>query len=138
PEIDVRGNSISITDGDTTPAATDGTDFGAADPVGGTVDHTFTIANTGLGALNLTGSPKVQITGANAADFTVTVQPTSPVAPSGTTTFTIHFDPSAQGLRTASVTIANDDSDENPYDFNIQGSGNPPEIDVQGNGISIV
>jgi hypothetical protein len=32
-------------------------------------------------------------------------------------------DPSATGLRTVTVSIANDDPDENPDDFAIQGTG---------------
>ncbi|NIQ98598.1 MAG: hypothetical protein GTN78_00125, partial [Gemmatimonadales bacterium] len=36
---------------------------------------------------------------------------------------------SATGTRSAALSIANDDSDENPYNFNIQGSGvNTPPI----------
>jgi uncharacterized repeat protein (TIGR01451 family) len=124
PEINVKGNGVSIADGDTTPAAADDTDFGSTAVAGGTVSHTFTIENTGGAVLNLTGTPKVNITGTNAADFTVTVQPSSPVAATnGTTTFTIVLDPSATGTRTATVSIANDDADENPYDFSIQGQG---------------
>ncbi len=124
PEMNVKGNGTSIADGDTTPSATDDTDFGTV--ASGAVSHTFTIENTGGGALNLTGSPKVSITGANAADFIVTTQPTSPVNSGGTTTFTIQFAPSAAGLRTATVSIANNDADENPYDFAIQGTFNAP------------
>src|SRR5581483_292094 len=61
-----------------------------------------------------------------AADFTVTTQPASPVAAlNGTTTFVITFVPGAAGLRTATVSIANDDADENPYTFAIQGTGTP-------------
>ena len=124
PEMDVEGNAVSIADGDATPSTTDDTDFGSADISTGTVDHVFTITNTGSGALNLTGTPKVQITGVNATDFSVTVEPSSPVAGSGgTTTFTVRFDPSAAGLRSATVSIDNDDFDENPYDFAIQGTG---------------
>ena len=123
PEIDVRGNSASIADGDTTPSATDGTDFGSQNVASGSVTRTFTIANTGTAALGLTGTPLVQISGANAGDFTVISQPSSSVAAAGTTTFTIAFDPSASGTRTAMVTLADDDSDENPYSFNIQGVG---------------
>lgn len=64
------------------------------------------------------------IGGTNAADFTVNVQPTSPVAATnGTTTFQVTFDPSASGTRTATISIANDDADENPYNFSIQGTG---------------
>jgi flagellar hook assembly protein FlgD len=124
-EMDVLGNSISIADGDATPSTTDDTDFGSADITTGTVDHIFTIKNTGSADLNLTGTPdKVQISGPNAGDFSVTVQPTSPVAANtGMTTFTVQFNPSATGLRSATISIANDDADENPYDFAIQGAG---------------
>ena len=41
----------------------------------------------------------------------------------GTSTFTVEFDPSGVGLRTATITIANDDPSENPYNFDIQGTG---------------
>jgi len=122
-EMDVLGNAVSVVDGDVTPSSADHTDFGSADISTGSVDRVFTIANLGNVSLNLTGSSKVQITGANAADFSVTVQPSSPVAASGNTTFTVHFDPSATGLRSATISIANDDADENPYDFVIQGTG---------------
>ena len=115
PEMDVKGNGISITDGDNTPDAADGSDFGAFP-----ASHTFTIENTGTGNLTLNGTPFVQITGPNASDFTVTSQPSSPVGASGSTTFTIFAAASAVGTRTATVSIANDDSDENPYTFDIQ------------------
>ena len=142
PEIDVQGNNISIASGDTTPSTGDYSDFGNAvvvDGTGGTVVRTFTIRNLGAGALNLSGTPKVALSGTNAADFTVTALPTSPVAAiSGTTTFQITFNPSAGGTRTATVSIANDDSDENPYTFAIQGTGTAAEMDVQGNSVSIV
>ena len=88
------------------------------------MSHTFTILNSGSAELNLTGSPIVSISGSHASDFSVTTQPTSPVAASGgSTTFTIEFAPSAIGLRAATVSIANDDADENPYTFAIQGTG---------------
>lgn len=123
PEMNVMGNSSSIADGDATPSSSDHTDFGNASVAGGTVSRTFTIENTGTAALTLSGTPKVSIGGTHAADFTVTSQPAASVAASGTTTFTISFDPSASGVRSATVSIANDDSDENPYDFSIQGTG---------------
>ena len=131
PEMDVTGLGFSISDGDTSPATADDTDFGSIATGGGTVDHTFTIANSGGGALNLSGAPKVEISGTDAADFIVTAQPASPVAASGgTTTFTVQFDPSAVGLRTATVSITNNDSDENPYNFDVQGTGVDAAIEV--------
>lgn len=132
PEIDVQGNSVSIADGDTTPSTSDHTDFETAAVSGGTVTRTFTIRNTGNADLNLTGDPKVAISGAQADDFTVVSQPSSPVSPSGSSTFDVRFDPSASGLRAASISIANNDSDENPYDFSIQGTGNADPVITQG------
>ncbi|WP_341228624.1 ELWxxDGT repeat protein, partial [uncultured Arcticibacterium sp.] len=125
PEINLKGNGVSISDGDTSPRTADDTDFGLLSVSSGTVVKTFTIENTGDGALNLTGtSDKVTITGTHSGDFTVTVQPTSPVAASnGTTTFSIRFDPTASGTRTATVNIPNNDSNENPYTFAISGTG---------------
>jgi hypothetical protein len=122
-EIDVRGNGVSISDGDTSPSAADGSDFGNQGVASGSVTRTFTISNSGSGVLNLTGSPRVQITGANASDFNVSVQPASSVAAGGSTTFQVVFDPSAAGLRTALVSIVNNDSNESLYDFAIQGTG---------------
>lgn len=123
-EINLQGNSNNIVSGSTTPSLTNHTDFGSLAVTGGTMVRTFTIQNTGGTALNLTGSPSlIAVSGAHAGDFTVTSLPTSPLAASGSTTFQITFDPSATGLRTATISIANDDSDENPYTFAIQGNG---------------
>lgn len=123
PEIDVRGNNTSIVDGDTMPSTADFTDFGSQNTASGTVTRTFTIANTGTAALSLSGTPRVQISGANASDFSVTVQPSASVAVGGSTTFIVTFDPSASGTRSATLTITNNDDNENPYNFNIQGTG---------------
>ncbi|MEQ1606754.1 MAG: choice-of-anchor D domain-containing protein [Pyrinomonadaceae bacterium] len=123
PEMDVRGLNNSIPDGDTTPALADDTDFGSVNATGGTASHVFTVANTGLADLILSGNPRVAVSGPSAADFAITVQPNSPVAPAGTTTFTVVFDPAAVGVSSATLTIASDDLDENPYDFAIRGTG---------------
>ncbi|MDK2771667.1 MAG: choice-of-anchor D domain-containing protein [Flavobacterium sp.] len=124
PEINLVGNGNSISSGDVTPSLTDFTDFGTTATAGGTVVRTFTIENLGTANLNLTGaSPYVTISGANAADFTVTTVPSNSIAASSNTTFQITFDPSADGLKTATVSIANNDSNENPYTFAIQGNG---------------
>jgi hypothetical protein len=133
PEMVVSGLGVSIPDGDVTPSSLDDTDFGNIVIAGGTKTNTFTITNSGTAALNLTGGPpRVTIGGTNAADFTVTSDATTPVASGGgTETFTITFDPSAAGLRTATISIGNDDSDENPYDFSIQGTGTEQEINLK-------
>ncbi|RZJ67738.1 MAG: choice-of-anchor D domain-containing protein [Flavobacterium sp.] len=135
PEINVQGNSTNIPDGDLFSSTADGTNFGTWNVVGNTSDtHTFTIQNTGLAALIISG---ITITGANAGDFTVGTAPAATVAPGGSTTFTIIFNPSATGIRTATVNIANNDANEANYDFVVQGTGNDPEINVTGAGNTI-
>ena len=138
PEMDVWGNGTSIADGDTTPTMADDTDFWNASVRGGTRVKTFTIFNTGNALLNLTGSPRVVGGGAQAAEFTVTAQPAASVAAGGSTTFQVTFDPTAIGMRSATLSIANDDANENPFNFSIQGGGVDPEMGMQGNSISIV
>ncbi len=135
PEMDVQGGSplVSIADGELTVQTANGTDFGDANVNGTAVAHTFTIANTGSAELILSGSPQVVVSGASAADFTVTQQPASPVAAGGISTFTVEFVPSATGIRTAVINIANDDFDENQYDFKVQGNGLQTENIFNGN-----
>ncbi len=114
-EIAVSGNGQVIGNGDNTPSVADFTDFGNLD-VGASLERTFTIANSGSIALNLSGTPKVAVSGAHPGDFVVTAQPVSPVAAwNGGATFTVRFAPLAGGVRSATLSIANNDSDENPY-----------------------
>ena len=95
------------------------------------VDKTLTIKNLGDANLNLTGSPKVAITGADAGQFTVLEQPTSPVSPSGSVTFTIRFSPTSVGNKTAVMSIANDDPVESPYQITLMGNL-IPEMNIIG------
>lgn len=134
PEINVMGNGISIIDGDVTPDVTDLTDFGNQSICAGVTTVTFTIENPGSGNLNL-GS--LNISGVDAAEFSVVSFPSALVSGGGFTTFQVTFDPSSIGLKNAIITVNNDDSDEAVYDFAIQGMGTDPEINVQGNGNTI-
>ncbi len=124
PEIDVKGNGVVIADNDTTPDAADYTDFGTAFAGTGSVARMFTIENTGSDSLNLVKSPLVSVSGPGAADFSITAQPSSPVAMGGgTTTFEVTFSPGTDGPRTATISIASNDPDEGSYDFMVQGTG---------------
>ena len=116
PEINVK---------QTSSIATGGTfDFGNVNMLANSGAISFTIENTGGAILNLTGTPKVSVTGTNASDFVVnTTSTTTPVAAGANTTFTITFTPSASAARTAQITIANDDFDEASYVINLQGTG---------------
>lgn len=122
-EINILGNGVTIPDGNTAISMTDDTDFGGLEAASGSVAHTFTIQN--LGSLNLTldgASPYVVLTG-DTADFILTANPSTPISAGNSTTFTITYDPTTTGTHTATVSIDNNDSDEDPYTFNIEGIG---------------
>ncbi|MFM2213268.1 MAG: hypothetical protein RL427_531 [Bacteroidota bacterium] len=129
PEIDVQGNATSIANGDTSPSAADWTDFESTN-----LTRTFTIYNTGNASLNI---GNITISGTNAADFAITTNANTTVAIGSSTTFTISFNPTAIGLSTSTLTIYNNDTDENLFSFDIQGTGVEQEIDIQGNATSI-
>ncbi|HEY0042169.1 MAG TPA: choice-of-anchor D domain-containing protein, partial [Flavisolibacter sp.] len=125
PEMNVVGAGNSIADGDTTPVGFDNTSFGTT-TIGATINKSFDIQNlaSASAVLNLTGAPTVSIGGTNPGDFVVTTVPAvTSLAVGASTSFTITFTPQASGTRTAMVSIANNDSDENPYNFLIQGTG---------------
>ncbi len=123
PLISISGNNLKIENNDTTPNPADLTNFGKMYHDGGTIINTFIIKNVGGTALNLTGTPRVQISGTNAADFVVTTQPSASIGASATSSFQITFNPSAIGIRTATVTITSNDTTKNPFVFDISGEG---------------
>jgi hypothetical protein len=134
-EINVKGNGQSIPDNSIYPSGTNWTAF----PVtlqGGNSTRTFTIENLGSTALSLTGaSPYIQITGPHASLFTVTAIPSNGIAGGATTTFDIRFSPVSGGMKNATVTIFNNDTDEAVYNFNISGTcQGANNIYVTGNG----
>lgn len=79
--------------------------------IGNTTNNIITIENSGVQTLTVSGT---SISGVNAADYTTSLNNTT-VAGLGIGNFTLTFAPTGNGSRTATITIANDDSDENPY-----------------------
>jgi hypothetical protein len=94
-------------------------DFGDVS-IGEDNSHTFTIRN--LGGLALTGLG-ITVDGANADEFTTTATPTAPLAPGGSTTFTVKFTPTALDQRTAALHVVSNDADESPFDIALTGTG---------------
>lgn len=140
PEINVRGatgGTNNIINGNIIPNAFNNTLF-ASIAVGANQDKDYRIQNLGVTNLTLTGVPRVQISGVHAADFTVITQPISPIVSGANSVFVIRFSPLAGGVRNATVSIINNDSDENPYTFAIQGGGLAPDINIVGNGNQVL
>jgi len=71
-------------------------------------DVTFTIENTGTADLTLSD---VVISGVSDDQFSVEQQPASPVSAGADTNFIIRFSPTSEGLKTATISIPNNDSD---------------------------
>jgi hypothetical protein len=120
--MSIKGNSNVIADGDVSPINLDWTDFGSTN-IFSPITRTYTIFNLGNFDLNLTGAPIVSITG---SDFSISSQPTTTVIGGmATTSFTVSFNPSTIGFKTADISIANSDAGagKNPYNFRISGTG---------------
>ena len=119
PEIEIQGNGVEIVNGDTTPSDSDDTDFGQVEVAGtNSVSHTFTINNTGGADLTINS-----ISSDNNMEFAISGTTSGTIAAGSSTTFTVTFDPSALGTRSATITVDNDDADEGTYTFKVQGTG---------------
>ena len=81
---------------------------------------TFTVRNTGIGPLSLGA---ITIDGTHAGDYTITVLPVGPVSAAGSTTFVVAFSPLQAGASTAVLHLVNGDSNENPFDITLAGTG---------------
>lgn len=94
---------------------------------------TFTIENLGQATLNLTGTPRIAITGTNASDFALSAFSTSSVAVGSFTTFSVRFNPSlASGgnPKTATLSIPSNDPDEPTYTLILSGTSLPTIPDI--------
>ena len=132
PEIAVFGNGMEIEDGDTTPGMGNYEDFGFVIQQDSPVSHLFVVRNNGTAVLTL--GPVSVPTG-----FTLTDGLPSSLGPGESDAFTVRLDTAVLGTKTGDVSFANNDSDENPFNFRIIGRvvGPAPEITVLGNDVEI-
>lgn len=115
PEI-----SVSLAD---TSALTDSASTVAFGNVGlGDISDTEVLTITNTGTANITGLA-ITTDGIHIGDFTVGSPAATFLPPGASTTFRIAFQPSAAGTRTASLHLASNDQDENPFDIALTGSG---------------
>ncbi|NDB35631.1 MAG: choice-of-anchor D domain-containing protein, partial [Flavobacteriia bacterium] len=83
--------------------------------IGNTANNVITVENSGVQTLTVSGTT---LTGTHAGDYSTNLNATT-VAGLGSGNFTLTFSPAGNGTRTATLTIANDDNDENPYVINL-------------------
>jgi hypothetical protein len=121
--IDVFGNTTMISNGQTTISTNDDTNFGAERVCNGNIIHTFTVQNSGNIPLNISS-----ITTSN-PNFTILSSPS--IIGAGTSdVFTVSFDPSNTGSINSTITISNNDVQNNPFIFSIEGLGLIPSTDI--------
>ncbi|HAX80798.1 MAG TPA: hypothetical protein DCY88_34410, partial [Cyanobacteria bacterium UBA11372] len=120
PEIEVLDGQNNITDGTTTAI-----DFGSTN-IGNAVTKTFTVRNIGAATLNILNS--------NLPDgFSWVGTLPSSIAPGDSATFEVQLDATKAGSFNGTLLLTNNDSDESPFDFAIQGTVTEvpvPEIEV--------
>ncbi len=123
PEIAVLDGTTNIVDGSTTAV-----NLGSGN-VGSTFSRTFTVQNAGNAALTL-GPVSVP------AGFVLSQAPLTMVSAGGSTTFVVSLNTAAVGTFSGAVSFANNDADENPFNFNVSGTVSTttpvtaPEIEV--------
>lgn len=132
PEIDVSGKGFSIADGDTTPSTLDGTNFGTI-PLNTIASRTFTVTNIGEDTRYLGTAPSLPAGFRLGADRLV-----ASLARGTSDTFVVEFPSVTAGTYGGDVVTYNNDANESPYNFTIMAIAGSPEIDVSGNGLSIV
>ena len=117
-DIDIKGNNITIADGDNVADPSDFTDFGN---VSSSLIRSFSIQNTGL--VNLAVN-QINITGTDASLFTVgNISLPVILPPGGANNFTVAFIPTSGGLKNSTINILNDNCVKTNYDFALRGTG---------------
>jgi len=110
PEIDVvDASAAAIADGTGTAA------FGAT-PIGTPVEQVFTIKNTGTANLTLDSNSLLLPTG-----FSLVSGFSSPIAPMQQTSMTVRLNATSVGTYGGELSFANNDGNENPYNFTLTG-----------------
>lgn len=120
PEAEVRRNGNSVQNG--------GTDYiGNTFTVGAQVMLNWTIHNLGSASLNLTGNPRAQISTSTGCTVAVSGQPSTPISSNWYDNIGINITPTATNF-TFAVSVANDDSNENPYQWTVSGNAANPAL----------
>ncbi|MEX0777320.1 MAG: PQQ-dependent sugar dehydrogenase [Phycisphaeraceae bacterium] len=111
------GPEIALLDGTASIAHNTGVvDLGVTAP-GVPVTRTITVQNTGVAPLTLGAFAPLPAGFSMASGFATTT-----LAPGASTTFAIRFDAPATGSFSGTVSFANNDADEGPFAFTVQGS----------------
>ena len=119
--ITVNGVHISVEQPvgtDLKDAAPVPVDFGTV-VAGSSKNLTFLIRNPGT--LDLTGLAVTKALNGTPGDFAIDTAVAATLAPNSATPVTVTFSPAAEGARSATLLIASNDPDENPFEIHLSG-----------------
>jgi hypothetical protein len=117
----INGADLNVTRG-ATPVPDTGTDSVAGAVAGAATVLTYTLSNAGNQNLTITTPVPVPGTQTNCT-ASITTQPTSPVAPAGSTTLVVTVTPAAAGAFSCTIAIANNSpAPKNNYTWTISGN----------------
>jgi len=118
PEIDIqRPTSTSIPDG--------GTDYVGSKPAGAAATIVYTVANTGTAPLSISGVTPANLSNCNG--FVVDTAMPLTVAVGTFGSLSVSITPTLAGAFSFDMDVANNDSNENPYDIAVVGAL-PPNV----------
>ena len=123
PTIEVKEGTTTLVSG-TSSVAFPTTAVGSS-----SIATTFTVKNTGTTGVDLTLS--VATATGNAADFVVSTPGSTSLGYGVSTTFTVTFSPTSNGARATVLRITNNDSGSSPFNIDLTGTGQAPEIAVE-------
>jgi len=118
PEIAVSGSIGGAVDDGQTSAQGNRT-------VGTPVTVTYTVTNNGNANLTLATATGASPSGVTVGNITAPGS-TTVAGGGGTTTFQVTYTPNAAGAFSFNLSFTNNDSDENPFNFTVSGTGVPP------------
>jgi len=113
PDLKVTRNETEVTNNTTVAFPTAAT---------APASITFTIKNDGVSNLTLGASTPVLLSGADAASFNVTQPASTTLAPGASTTFSVAYTSTTSSVRTATLSIASNDPDTNPFTLTLKGA----------------
>jgi uncharacterized repeat protein (TIGR01451 family) len=118
PEVEVRLEGALVADNSGLVA------FGDAPLTSAGITKTLTVRNVGQAVLTL--SPAT----ISRAGFTIVTNLPTSLAPGSFANLVVRLDTTVFGPKTATLSFANNDSNENPYNFGLTGNVTAPEADV--------
>ena len=118
----VNAPILNVVQGSTTIASNGTFDFGSVLMLNNSGDITFTVQNLGNATLIIDLAVS-SLTGANASDFAIDLSALNSPITTNSVPAKIKFIPSSSGLRTATISVVSNDSMQNPYIINLEGTG---------------